>query len=174
MFFVGSLLKDGYDTVVAAASSWNVKLKMGSPLIPNNLFRKLDKTGNVPPGMVRVTGAQTRFGKLDDFFIDKYEVTNRQYKEFIDKGGYRNKKYWKNEFIKDGKTLTWEEAMKLFVDQTGRPGPSTWQAGDYPMVRLIIRSPVLAGMRQLLMLILQEKNYLQVLIGDWLWVRQHL
>ncbi len=130
--FRWKFVKDGYDTVLAAASSWNVNLKMGSPLVPNNLFRKLDKTGNVPRGMERIPGAQTRFGKLDDFFIDKYEVTNKQYKEFIDKGGYKNKKYWKNEFIKDGKTLTWEEAMKLFVDQTGRPGPSTWQAGDYP------------------------------------------
>ena len=129
--FRWKFIKDGFDTVYAAASSWNVKLKMGSLLIPNNIFRKLDKTGNIPPGMVRVSGAQTRFGKIDDFFIDKYEVTNRQYKEFIDKGGYRNKKYWKNEFVKDGKTLTWDEAIKLFVDQTGRPGPSTWQAGDY-------------------------------------------
>ncbi len=40
--------------------------------------------------------------------------------------------YWKNEFIKDGKNLTWEEAMSEFTDKTGRPGPSTWEAGDYP------------------------------------------
>ncbi len=129
--FRWKLVKDGYDTVFAAASSWNAKMKMHF-LVPNNLFRKLDKNGNVPPGMVRVPGSQTRFGKLDDFFIDKYEVTNRLYKQFIDKGGYRNKKYWKNKFIKDGKILTWDEAIKMFVDQTGRPGPLTWQSGDYP------------------------------------------
>ena len=35
-------------------------------------------------------------------------------------------------FIKDGKELTWEEALKEFVDQTGQPGPATWEAGDYP------------------------------------------
>ena len=126
------LVQDGYDTVMAAASSWTVHLKMGSPLIPNNLTRKLDKTGSIPKGMVRVPGAMTKLGKLNDFFIDKYEVTNKQYKEFIDAGGYRNRKYWKNEFIKDGKKLSWKEAMKLFVDQTGRAGPATWQAGDYP------------------------------------------
>jgi dienelactone hydrolase len=28
--------------------------------------------------------------------------------------------------------VSWEEAVKRFVDQTGLPGPSTWQAGDYP------------------------------------------
>ena len=130
--FRWKLVKDGYDTVLAAASSWSLKLQMGSPLIPNNLIRKLDKAGSIPKGMVRVPGAQTRFGKLNDFLIDKYEVTNKQYKEFVDKGGYSNKKYWKNEFTKDGKKLYWQEAMKLFVDQTGRPGPATWQAGDYP------------------------------------------
>ena len=130
--FRWKLVKDGYDTVFAAASSWSVRLKMGSPLIPNNLTRKLDKTGSIPIGMVRVPGARTRLGKIDDFFIDKYEVTNKQYKAFVDKGGYKNKKYWKNEFANDGKKLSWHDAMKLLVDQTGRPGPATWQAGDYP------------------------------------------
>ncbi len=57
------------------------------------------------------------------FFIDRYEVTNKQYKEFIDKGGYRNPDFWKHEFKKDGKVISWEEAMKLFIDETGRPGP---------------------------------------------------
>lgn len=27
--------------------------------------------------------------------------------------------------------IPWESAMSLFVDRTGRPGPSTWEAGDY-------------------------------------------
>ena len=62
-----------------------------------------------------------------DFSWISYEVTNKQYKEFVDKGGYRNPEYWKNEFIKDGKILTWEEAMPEFTDKTGRPGPSTWE-----------------------------------------------
>ncbi len=130
--FRWKLVKDGYDTVLAASSSWSVRLKMGSPLIPNNLSRRLDRNGSIPKGMVRVPGAQTKFGKLNDFFIDKYEVTNKEYKEFVDRGGYSKKKYWKNEFIKDGKELSFKEARKLFVDQTGRPGPATWQAGDYP------------------------------------------
>jgi dienelactone hydrolase len=92
----------------------------------------LDEKGNIPPGMVRVSGAQTPLGKLDDFFINKYEVTNKQYKEFMDSGGYRNKEYWKHPFNKEDKGLTWTEAMAEFVDQTGRPGPAAWQAGDYP------------------------------------------
>ncbi len=130
--FRWKLGKQGYDTVYAAQASWGVRLKMGSPFVPYDFNRKLDPVGDIPPGMVRVPGAVTGFGKLGDFFIDKYEVTNKQFKDFIDHGGYTNKNFWKNEFIKDGKVLTWEEAMKFFVDQTGRPGPSTWQASTYP------------------------------------------
>ena len=28
--------------------------------------------------------------------------------------------------------LSWAEAMQGFVDRTGRPGPATWEAGDFP------------------------------------------
>ena len=82
--------------------------------------------------MVRVPATDAPVGKLDDFFIGRYEVTNREYKAFVDAGGYRNREYWKHPFVKDGRELTWEEAMKAFVDPSGQPGPSTWLGGDYP------------------------------------------
>jgi len=123
--------KEGYETVMAASSTWDIGLGTKNPLIPYDLVRVLDEKGSIPPRMVRVTGAKTKLGKLDDFYIDKYEVTNKQYKEFINNGGYRNREYWKHEFIKDGRVLTWEEAVAELVDQTGRPGPATWQGGDY-------------------------------------------
>jgi serine/threonine protein kinase/cephalosporin-C deacetylase-like acetyl esterase len=132
-FFRWKIEKEGYETVLAASSSWSsVDLMTKGSNTPNNLTRHLDKTENLPPGMVRVEETETPIGKLASFFVDKYEVTNRQYKEFVDAGGYRNKEYWKHKFVKDGRELTWEEAMKEFVDMTEQPGPSTWQAGDYP------------------------------------------
>ncbi|MEE9152151.1 MAG: SUMF1/EgtB/PvdO family nonheme iron enzyme, partial [Thermoplasmata archaeon] len=124
--------KEGYETVMAVSSTWDIVMKPKNRLVPYDLVRVLDEKGSIPEGMVRVPGAKTPLGKLDDFFIDRDEATNRQYKEFIDSGGYRNREYWKHEFIKDGRVLTWEEAMAQFVDQTDRPGPATWQAGDYP------------------------------------------
>jgi len=124
--------KEGYETVLGAASTWNGDATKPDIVIPYDFVRILDKKESIPPGMVRVQGAETPVGKLDDFYIDKYEVTNRKYREFINGGGYREKNYWKHKFVKDGKELTWEEALKGFVDQTGLPGPSTWQAGDYP------------------------------------------
>ncbi len=122
--------KEGHETILAASSTWAIS--MGKALlVPNHLKRVLEEKASVPDSMVRITGAETSAGKLGDFFIDKYEVTNAQFKKFIDSGGYRNKEYWKHAFVKDGKELAWEEVMAKFVDQTGRPGPSTWQAGTY-------------------------------------------
>jgi len=124
--------KEGYETILAASSSWDFTIAPKEQLIRYDLVRVLDKKGSIPEGMVRVPGVKTRRGKLDDFYIDRYEVTNKQYKEFMNNGGYRNREYWKHEFIKDGRGLTREEAMAEFVDQTDRSGPAKWQAGDYP------------------------------------------
>jgi len=130
------LEKEGYDTVFAAASTWeSVSLNSASEVgagIPNTLIRKLDQVGSIPSGMVRVPATNMPIGALSDFFIGKYEVTNRDYKTFVDAGGYRNQDYWKHPFIKDGKELTWDMAMSELVDQSGQPGPSIWMGGDYP------------------------------------------
>lgn len=70
--------------------------------------------------------------RLPPYDIDKFEVTNRQYQAFVDQGGYRTREYWREKFVKDGKELTWDQAMDLFRDPTGRPGPSTWEGGQFP------------------------------------------
>jgi len=64
--------------------------------------------------------------------MDRYEVTNKEFKEFIDGGGYRKIEFWKQPFIEKGGTLSWEEAMSRFRDKTGRQAPSTWELGNYP------------------------------------------
>lgn len=126
------LEKEGYETVFAVSPTFTIDLTSENFRAPKELFRVLDRKGDIPPGMVRVPEMDLSDGKLLAYFIDMYEVTNRQYKEFIDNGGYQRKDFWKQEFVKDSQTLTWEEAVAGFVDQTGRPGPSTWQAGDFP------------------------------------------
>jgi len=69
---------------------------------------------------------------VPDFFIERYEVTNRQFKSFLAAGGYRKREYWDHSFVDQGAVIPWESAMDRFVDPTGRPGPSTWTLGDYP------------------------------------------
>ncbi len=129
--------KEGFATVDRAhgwfrpAGSMRVALKV-----------RLDQTGAIPPEMVRVPGgmAPAQLPGLDhlpsvrlgDFLIDRTEVTNRQFKRFVDAGGYRNPDLWQHRFLKDGRPLSWAEAMALLQDRTGRPGPATWESGDYP------------------------------------------
>ncbi len=69
---------------------------------------------------------------LRDWKIDRYETSNREYKAFVDAGGYRDSTWWDQPFVLEGRTLGRDEAMARFVDQSGRPGPATWVGGDYP------------------------------------------
>ena len=106
-----------------------------SPVAPDVRFR-LHREDETPPGMVFVPGGNALFesdeANVPDFWIDRYEVTNRQYRQFMADGGYRRRELWKNPIEKDGRTLTWEEAMRELVDATGRAGPAHWQLGMYP------------------------------------------
>ncbi len=73
-----------------------------------------------------------RVADLGAFRIGKYEVTNAEYKRFVEAGGYRDRRYWQYPFVRNGKTLPFGEAMASFTDRSGRPGPATWLVGDYP------------------------------------------
>jgi eukaryotic-like serine/threonine-protein kinase len=102
---------------------------------------KLPAEGIVPPGMAFVPGDETDLPhpfrdapriRLDDYFIDQHEVTNEDYKRFVDAGGYQRHEFWKQPFQKDGRAVSWDEALAMFRDATGRPGPATWEAGSFP------------------------------------------
>ncbi|HEV7992352.1 MAG TPA: protein kinase [Gemmatimonadaceae bacterium] len=69
---------------------------------------------------------------LPDFLIDAREVTNHQYKAFVDAGGYGNRALWDSTIVRDGKPVAWDDAMRLFVDRSGRPGPASWEGGAPP------------------------------------------
>jgi eukaryotic-like serine/threonine-protein kinase len=102
---------------------------------------RLHAREEIPSGMVWVPGTRpTDQGKvlfpvlpveMSGFWLDRHEVTNRQFKEFVDAGGYQRREYWKHPFIKDGRELFWELAMAEFRDASGRPGPATWELGSY-------------------------------------------
>jgi eukaryotic-like serine/threonine-protein kinase len=89
----------------------------------------------VPAGMVWVPAgfvlAPVPPQPVAGFWMGAYEVTNREFKQFVDAGGYQKPKYWKYPFIKSGKPLTWQQAMEEFRDATRRPGPASWQLGAY-------------------------------------------
>jgi serine/threonine protein kinase/dienelactone hydrolase len=102
----------------------------------------LDSEQTAPPGMSWVGGQRWATFiefvgpvggySLPAFYIDRFEVTNRQYQEFVDGGGYEKRELWPDKFEEDGRELSWSEAMAALRDSTGRPGPSTWEGGHYP------------------------------------------
>ena len=125
------------------AKSWLRPIE--APLNPFGATYVLDQAGSTPEGMVRVArsavGLPGLLPDLRDFWIDKFEVTNRQFKTFVDAGGYRREELWKQPFVENGRTLPWAEAMTRFRDKTGRPGPSTWELGNYPQGERTCRWP---------------------------------
>lgn len=112
------------------------------PSPPSKREFKLDSLGTLPENMVRIPSQYTSLNvvgleqptpvPVNSFLMDRFEVSNKQYKQFMDAGGYADKKFWKHPFLDGGKELSWESAMTKFVDKTGRPGPATWEAGMYP------------------------------------------
>jgi formylglycine-generating enzyme required for sulfatase activity/dienelactone hydrolase len=69
---------------------------------------------------------------LGAFLIDRREVTNKEFAAFVAAGGYTREEFWRHPFVDGARTLTFGDAVKRFVDSTGRPGPATWEVGAYP------------------------------------------
>jgi eukaryotic-like serine/threonine-protein kinase len=93
---------------------------------------RLDRPAILPAEMVRIPGFTRDQVDHADFFMDRFEVTNRDYERFVSAGGYESRAHWSHAFVRDGREVLWDEAMREFVDRTGRPGPSTWRGGAYP------------------------------------------
>ncbi len=55
-------------------------------------------------------------------FVDKYLVTNADYKAFMDAGAYESIEGWED---------TPRDLLAAFVDSTGKPGPSGWSDGGF-------------------------------------------
>ena len=128
-FYLVRAALDAYETLDANASGANPTLEL-----------RFNDPSQDPLGMRWVPGSAAGALSISTppptdipgFWLDTYEVTNQEYQQFVDAGGYQNPEYWTEPFLKDGRQLTFEEAMAEFVDATSRPGPSTWRAGTYP------------------------------------------
>jgi eukaryotic-like serine/threonine-protein kinase len=127
--------KDGFETAEAGL--------LGADLLEasSEMTFALVEKGKAPPGMVWVEGGAFSIWMpgledlpevtLEPYWIDKFEVTNRDFKKFVEAGGYTTKRYWSQKFIRDGRELLWPEEVAMFHDKTGRPGPSTWELSSY-------------------------------------------
>lgn len=64
-----------------------------------------------------------RLVRVEAVYLDRYAVTNAQYKQFVDAGGYEDMALWEEQ--------VWPGVLEL-VDRTGEPGPRFWEHGEYP------------------------------------------
>jgi len=69
---------------------------------------------------------------VEPFFLDRDCVTNADYLQFVNSGGYADPQYWPEGVLAN---------VLQFVDETGRPGPKFWSGGaprrdrmDHPVV----------------------------------------
>lgn len=61
--------------------------------------------------------------RVEPVYLDRYTVSNQQFQQFVDAGGYERLEYWHEEAL---------PALLDFVDQTGQPGPRFWSDGNFP------------------------------------------
>ncbi|HSE40360.1 MAG TPA: bifunctional serine/threonine-protein kinase/formylglycine-generating enzyme family protein, partial [Acidobacteriota bacterium] len=118
--------------VVIPRAFWETEVQLNFLMEPES---------EIPSGMTRIPGLKsdslfpltfTIMPVEEDYWMDQFEVSNKEFKKFVDSSGYQNSKYWRVPFVKDGKELRFEEAMNYFHDSTGRPGPLHWEVGNYP------------------------------------------
>ena len=115
---------------------------VAAPMTSDSMHFALDSVQRAPAGMVYVPGdgwsdyiafvGWVGPLTLPSFYLDRYEVTNRAYQQFVDAGAYAKPEYWTENFTRNGARLAWADGMALLRDSTARPGPSTWKAGHYP------------------------------------------
>jgi formylglycine-generating enzyme required for sulfatase activity/pimeloyl-ACP methyl ester carboxylesterase len=128
--------KAGYQTIELAVPMFSLRMA------PITEHLKMDPVGNLPENMVRIPKSKTdmeiigleKYGprEVPEFLIDKFEVTNKQFKAFVDAGGYTNAAFWTVPIRDGAKVIALNTALAKFTDRTGRQGPATWEAGSYP------------------------------------------
>jgi len=98
-------MKPGFDPIEARFEVGAPAAAAGRPDVEAKPLRLRPLNGDFA-GMVFVPGED----QLTDYWIDRTEVTNRDFKTFVESGRYDDR----------------------FRDRTGRPGPATWEFGAYP------------------------------------------
>jgi AraC-like DNA-binding protein/dienelactone hydrolase len=68
---------------------------------------------------------------IKPFYMDKYEVSNKEYKEFVDAKGYYTKEYWPEKILYEGREISFDKVKTSFVDKSNFPSPKDWVQGNY-------------------------------------------
>jgi len=68
----------------------------------------------------------------DSFLIDRHEVTNREFADFMADDGYGTAYLWPDSMTVAGSTSRRESAVSRLTDRTGAIGPRTWSGSVFP------------------------------------------
>ena len=116
------IVKDGYEAAERVPTSFGELggRRMGRPI---EIAVTLKSRDVVPPGMVFVPGGPYVLNGPDlpsslrrtlaDYYIDRHEVSNAQYRAFVASGAYR------------------QPALARFTDRSGMAGPRGWRGQDF-------------------------------------------
>lgn len=100
---------------------------------------RLPRASELPAGMVHVPGDQYQIVSRDlqslsaalaDYFIDRLEVTNARFAEFVDAGAYAQQEFWSD--LADAAPDSGAWLRTRFIDRTGLPAPRTWSGQQPP------------------------------------------
>jgi len=93
-------------------------------LVPEGVvWLQQPKNDSLEQGMTPGALEGGRLINIEPVFLDRYPVTNREYRVFLDAGGYCEMALWSQEI--------WPGVID-FVDRSGQPGPRFWSKGKYP------------------------------------------
>jgi eukaryotic-like serine/threonine-protein kinase len=117
------LTKSGFEPIEARLEVGPPAAAAGRPDFNARPIR-LRPVGSEFARMVFVPGGTEDGVQLTDYWLDRTEVTNRDFKAFLDRGGYDDARYWTE-------LAATRQNAGIFRDRTGRPGPSTWELGTF-------------------------------------------
>jgi formylglycine-generating enzyme required for sulfatase activity len=67
-----------------------------------------------------------QYWSVGDYFLGRFEVTNAEFKAFVDAGGYDDR-----DLFAELDDLSFARAKSAFVDRTGRQGPAGWRLANF-------------------------------------------
>jgi len=89
----------------------------------------------VPPGSIQLVAISPASGtqriEVAACYLDRFSVTNADFAQFVESGGYDDTKLWPEAILTD---------LLKFTDSSGAPGPKFWVGGKPP--RDLLEHPV--------------------------------
>ena len=137
------ITKEGFETIEAAPFGADSLL---AALRQEGLT--LDRLGTRPAGMVRVSaGPFTGAADLEtldklpaiqvgEHWLDQHEVTNQEFQEFVDGGGYEESGHWTEPFFKEGQELSRGKPWIRSVTPRAGRVPPLGSSARIPMVAM--------------------------------------